>query len=93
MLGSDVTARYGAISAGLAPSLTYDSPYNTLIHAGLPPTPISTIDKNALFAATHPANTNWLFFVTGDDGTTHFTSTLQEHQAATAQYCHKLCSL
>ncbi|MCB0311460.1 MAG: endolytic transglycosylase MltG, partial [Bdellovibrionales bacterium] len=49
-LGSDVTARYGAIAAGRAPSLTYDSPYNTLIHKGLPPTPISTISKSSLEA-------------------------------------------
>jgi len=91
-LGSDVTARYGAIAAGKAPSLTYDSPYNTLIHTGLPPTPISTISTDSLYAATHPASTNWLYFVTGDNGTTYFSATLQDHQAQTQQYCHKLCS-
>jgi UPF0755 protein len=90
-LGSDVTARYGAIAAGKAPSLTYDSPYNTLIHTGLPPTPISTISTNSLYAATHPAATSWLYFVTGDNGTTYFSTTLQDHQAQTQQYCHKLC--
>jgi UPF0755 protein len=90
-LGSDVTANYGAIEAGLKPSLTYDSPYNTLIHAGLPPTPISTINSNSLYAATHPASTTWLYFVTGDNGTTYFSSDLATHQAQTAQYCHKLC--
>ena len=91
MLGSDVTARYGAISAGLDPSLKYDSPYNTLIHPGLPPTPISTVNTNSLNAALHPSSTNWLYFVAGDDGTTHFSSTLEEHNANTAKYCHKLC--
>jgi UPF0755 protein len=91
-LGSDVTANYGAIEAGQSPSLTYDSPYNTLIHTGLPPTPISTISQSALTATTNPASTNWLYFVTGDDGTTYFANTLQEQQANTAQYCHKLCS-
>ena len=90
-LGSDVTARYGAIQAGLAPSLSYDSPYNTLLHRGLPPTPISTIGPNSLFAATHPAATNWLYFVTGDDGTTHFSTNFQDHEAQTQQFCHKLC--
>jgi UPF0755 protein len=90
-LGSDVTARYGAIAAGKAPSLSYDSPYNTLIHTGLPPTPISTISTNSLYAATHPAATNWLYFVTGDNGTTYFSTTLQDHQAQAQQYCHKLC--
>jgi UPF0755 protein len=90
-LGSDVTARYGAITADKAPSLTYDSPYNTLIHTGLPPTPISTISANSLAAATHPAATNWLYFVTGDNGTTYFSTNVQDHDAQAQQYCHKLC--
>ncbi len=92
-LGSDVTANYGAIIAGQAPSLSYDSPYNTLIHTGLPPTPIGTISLNALNAVAYPAPTNWLYFVTGDNGTTYFESTLQQHNADTAAYCHKLCAL
>ena len=92
MLGSDVTALYGSVVVGQQPNLTYDSPYNTLIHTGLPPTPISSITANALTAATHPSTTtNWLYFVAGDDGTTYFSNTLQEHQAYTAKYCHKLC--
>lgn len=90
-LGSDVTAMYGSQQAGQGNSLTYDSPWNTLIHTGLPPTPISNVDDSALQAVAHPANTDWLYFVTGDDGVTHFTTNLQDHQAATAQYCHKLC--
>jgi UPF0755 protein len=92
MLGSDVTAYYGAIEAGQSQSTTYDSPYNTLLHTGLPPTPISTVSSGSLQAAAHPAATDWLYFVTGDDGTTYFSQTLQQHQALTAQYCHKLCS-
>jgi UPF0755 protein len=91
MLGSDVTANYGSIVAGLSPSLTYDSPYNTLIHTGLPPTPISTVTTSALNAVAHPAPTTWLYFVTGDNGITYFSTTLAQHQAQTTQYCHKLC--
>lgn len=91
-LGSDASNRYGAIVNGRAPSLTYDSNYNTHLHAGLPPTPISTVNDSSLNAAAHPANTNWLYFVTGDDGTTHFSATLQEHEANTQKYCHKLCA-
>lgn len=90
-LGSDVTARYGSIAAGKAPSLTYDSSYNTLIHKGLPPSPISTISANSLYAATHPAATNWLYFVAGDNGNTYFSTNFQDHQAQAQQYCHKLC--
>lgn len=90
-LGSDPTAKYGAIAAGREPSLTYDSPYNTFQNKGLPPTPISTVTANALYAATHPANTDWLYFVSGDDGTTHFSRTLEEHEALTERYCSELC--
>ena len=56
-LGSDVTAMYGSRLAGQGTSLSYDSPYNTLIHTGLPPTPISNVDESALQAVAHPANT------------------------------------
>ncbi len=90
-LGSDVTALYGSLLNGQGPTLDYDSPYNTRLHTGLPPAPISNVDNSALQAVAHPANTDWLYFVTGDDGTTHFSHTLQEHQALTQQYCHKLC--
>ncbi|PIZ62788.1 endolytic transglycosylase MltG, partial [Candidatus Saccharibacteria bacterium CG_4_10_14_0_2_um_filter_52_9] len=69
-LGSDVTVKYGAIAAGRAPTdLSYDSAYNTHLRPGLPPSPISTVNVNSLNAAAHPAGTDWLFFVTGDDGT------------------------
>ena len=90
--GSDTTTTYGAVAAGLAPDLNYDSPYNTHLHTGLPPVPISTVNANSLAAAAHPAATDWLFFVTGDDGTTHFSHTVEEHEALTAKYCHELCS-
>ncbi len=90
-LGSDVTVRYGAIAAGREPSLDYDSAYNTHVHPGLPPTPISSISACGLAAATHPAATDWLFFVSGDDGTTYFSHTQAEHDALTQKYCHKLC--
>jgi UPF0755 protein len=92
-LGSDVTANYGAIIAGQAPSLTYDSPYNTLIHTGLPPGPISNVSDSSLTAVAHPADTDWLYFVAGDDGNTYFSKTLEEHEALTKEYCHKLCEL
>ncbi|HEV2402572.1 MAG TPA: endolytic transglycosylase MltG [Candidatus Saccharimonadales bacterium] len=91
-LGSDVTAYYGDHVAGQSPSLTLDTPYNTLIHTGLPPTPISTVSSSSLQAVAYPSHTNWLYFVTGDDGVTHFSQTLAEHQQLTQQYCHKLCS-
>ena len=92
-LGSDVTAYYGAAVAGVSPSVSYDSIYNTRIHPGLPPTPISNFTSNSLFAAANPANTNYLYFVTGDNGTTYFSTTYAQQQANTTAYCHKLCAL
>ena len=91
-LGSDVTAYYGSIVAGLSPSLTYNSPYNTLINTGLPPGPISNVSESSLQAVAYPSNTNYLYFVAGDNGTTYFSTTLAEHDAQTAQYCTKLCA-
>lgn len=92
MLGSDVTAYYGSIHAGLEPSVNYDSLYNTRKYKGLPPTPISNVSLASLKAVAYPANTDWLFFVSGDDGVTHFSKTLEEHEALSKQYCQKLCA-
>ncbi len=90
-LGSDVTAFYGAIKAGEDPTVFYDSPYNTRLHAGMPPGAISNVSANSLKAVAKPANTDYLFFVAGDDGKTYFSHTVQEHEALTAQHCKKLC--
>lgn len=91
-LGSDQTAFYGAILAGQTPSVSYDSPYNTLLHIGLPPTPISNVNAQSLNAVAHPAETSWLYFVTGDNGTTYFEQTAAQHQADINQYCHVKCA-
>lgn len=98
VLGSDVTAFYGALVAGkssLTPGqqLTLNTPYNTLINPGLPPGPISNVDASALNAAAHPANTDWLYFVAGDNGKVYFSTTAQEHDAQIAAHCHKLCNV
>lgn len=83
-LGSDVTVFY-------ARSIN-DNSYDTTTHNGLPPGPIASPSEGSLLAAAHPASTNWLYFVSGDDGTTHFSQTFEQHQQNVAQYCHKLCS-
>ena len=89
--GSDVTAFYGSELAGRGQDVTYDTPYNTRIHSGFPPTPISNVSKSSLEAVAYPANTDWVFFVAGDDGVTHFSRTVEEHEALTKKYCIKLC--
>ena len=91
-LGSDPTAPYGAILAGQPPSLVFESPYNTHTRPGLPPTPISNVSASSLQAVAYPAATDWLYFVSGDDGVTYFSRTLEEHQSLTRQHCKKLCN-
>lgn len=80
---SDITANYAAKIG--------DDAYNTYNHVGLPPGPISNVSATSIDAVAHPANTNWLYFVTGDNGTTYFSTNAQEHEKLTQQYCHKLC--
>jgi len=59
--------------------LEIDSPYNTYKYAGLPPTPICAVGREALYAAAHPANTKYLYFVASGNGGHNFAATLDEH--------------
>lgn len=90
-LQADPTAFYGALLAGREPSLDFPSPYNTYQHSGLPPGPISNVSASSLQAVANPADTDWLYFVAGDDGTTHFARTLEDHERNIQQYCIELC--
>jgi UPF0755 protein len=60
-------------------SLQFDSPYNTYKYAGLPPGPIAAPGKASLQAAAKPADVDYLYFVSKNDGTHVFASTLEEH--------------
>ena len=62
------------------------NPYNTYVHAGLPPGPICSPGLDALLAAVHPEEHGYLYFVAKGDGSHHFSSTLAEHNAAVAKY-------
>lgn len=66
--------------------LRTDTPYNTYTRAGLPPTPIAMVGREAINAALHPENTSKLFFVSKGDGTHHFSETVEEHNAAVRKY-------
>ncbi len=66
--------------------LTADTPYNTYTRVGLPPTPIAMPGKAALLAAVQPAPTKALYFVARGDGSSHFSSTLQDHNRAVNRY-------
>ena len=70
--------------------LRKDSPYNTYMNKGLPPTPIAMPSKESLIAAVRPAQSKALYFVAKGDGTSHFSQTLGEHESAVDRYQRKL---
>lgn len=82
-LGSDVTLLYARA--------VHNSSYDTTKRKGLPPGPIGTVSQGALEAVARPANTDWLYFVSGDNDITYFSHTLAEHEANIAKYCHAKC--
>ncbi|WP_441247277.1 endolytic transglycosylase MltG [Kitasatospora sp. McL0602] len=63
-----------------------DSPFNTYLHPGLPPTPIANPGRDALRAAAHPADGDWLYFVTVRPGDTRFTDSLDQQQKNVAEF-------
>ncbi len=85
--GLELTGRWrGTIYAS---DLTRDTPYNTYVHAGLPPGPIANPGLPSLRAALDPARTNYLYFVAaGLDAQGHslFATTLDEHNRNVAEY-------
>jgi UPF0755 protein len=90
-LQSNVTANYAADLAGVPRTINIDSPYNTYKHKGLTPGPIGNVVDSALRAVAFPSNTNYLYFIAGDDGKMHFSKTEAEHNQAIKQYCQQKC--
>jgi UPF0755 protein len=66
--------------------LQTDTPYNTYKRGGLPPTPIAMPGRAALQAALNPAGGDALFFVARGDGSSEFTSNLDDHNRAVNKY-------
>lgn len=69
--------------------LKKDTPYNTYVHAGLPPTPIATPSRAAIHAALHPNDGDSLYFVATGNGGHVFSSTLKAHNRAVNRYQRK----
>lgn len=65
------------------------TPYNTYVIRGLPPTPIASPGREAIYAALHPEPGDSLYFVAKGDGSHYFSSSLEEHNNAVIQYQKK----
>ncbi len=66
--------------------LKADTPYNTYLHKGLPPTPIALPSRASIAAALRPADSEVVYFVSKGDGTHHFSNTYEEHREAVIKY-------
>jgi UPF0755 protein len=71
--------------------LGHNTPYNTYLHAGLPPGPVANPGLRSLRAALEPAKTDYLYFVAAGanaQGHSLFSSTIEEHNHNVAGYRH-----
>jgi uncharacterized YceG family protein len=88
-LGIDATIRYGLDVPGTESlhesQLNTDSPYNTRLRTGLPPTPIGNPGLASIRAAAHPRKTRYLFFVRKRDSLRHFFT------ASESEFYRKQC--
>ena len=102
-LGSDVTASYAAdLTDPNRESLTdnlsilqNDNLYNTRVHTGLTPGPISSPSVSALLAVANPdgAHAHDLYFLTGDDGVMYYSDTEAGHQQNIYDHCQEMCGV
>jgi UPF0755 protein len=91
-LQCDPTVIYGLVKAGRydgnihKTDLSFDSPYNTYRYPGLPPGPIASPGRASLDAAVHPADADFQYFVSRNDGSHEFARTLEEHNRNVQKY-------
>lgn len=80
----DATIQYLTGRVPTADDLKIDSPYNTYLYGGLPPTAIANPGIAAIEAALYPEDTEYHYYVARDDGSHIFSKTLEEHNQAIA---------
>jgi peptidoglycan lytic transglycosylase G len=91
-LESDPTVIYGLKDFGgnlQRRHLVQKTPYNTYVIRGLPPGPIANPGQEAIKAVLYPAKSNYLYFVSKNDGSHYFSKTLSEHNRAVEIYQKK----
>lgn len=91
VLGSDVTFIYAGDMMKVNPSVDLDSPYNTRKYPGLPPGPIASPGELALKAVANPSETDYLYFIAGDDGLIYFAKDEAGHQKNIREHCQVMC--
>lgn len=82
-LQTDATIEYvldKPLSELKAEDLKIDSPYNTYLYVGLPPTPISNPGLQAIRAVLEPTETDYLYYITDADGEFHYAKTFEAHK-------------
>ncbi|MFA5749915.1 MAG: endolytic transglycosylase MltG [Candidatus Shapirobacteria bacterium] len=66
--------------------LSIVSPFNTYKNRGLPPSPICNPGYDSLYAAFHPIDSDYIYYITGNDNKMHYATTLDEHNSNVAKY-------
>ncbi len=98
ILATDPSVIYAALLAGRyngvihQSDLHFESAYNTYRHGGLPPSPICNPGRDALVAAMQPANSDFLYFVSDNNGHHRFARTMEEHSRNVAAYRRALAA-
>jgi UPF0755 protein len=72
-----------------ADDLKINSPYNTYVYKGLPPTPINNPGTDAIFSALNPIKTKYLYFLTSKSGNIYYATTFEEHKRNKELYLNK----
>jgi len=78
---------YGKTSAELTQEdLRSDTPFNTYLYKGLPPSPIASPGLTSIKSVLYPTKTDYIYYLTGNNGVFYYARTFDEHKANKARY-------